>query len=204
VVSLTGTVTNRATGCVSTSNCSVTVGGAGSCPGVPTSEVCNGSNNTYTADRAPTANETWKWSVNNGASIVGADNGQSVTVKAGGQNFTLTLTVSYANTELSPTVCSYDVAVKLCAPLCTYTQGFWGNNNGLALLPSLLTSPITIGRPGHSVTIPAGSAVELNSIIRFGNWFRMYYHIRWYIPDQPKCGELSWRFCNYSGSSEPR
>jgi hypothetical protein len=168
VVSFTVTVTNLATGCTSTSNCSVIVNAAGSCPTVPVSEVCNGSINAYTAGRAPSANETWKWTVNNGASIIGADNGQSVTVKAGTQNFTLTLTISYANTALSPTVCSYEVTTKVCAPICSYTQGFWGNDNGLELLPSLLTSPIVIGRPGQSVTIPAGSAAKLNSIMPGG------------------------------------
>jgi uncharacterized protein YjdB len=129
VISFTVTVTNIATGCVSTSNCSVTVNSAGSCPGVPTSEVCNGSTNTYTADRAPTANETWLWSVNNGAAIVGAANGQSVTVTAGSQAFTLTLTVSYANVELSPSVCTYQVATTPCGGYCTYTQGKYGNTS---------------------------------------------------------------------------
>jgi hypothetical protein len=129
VISFTVTVTNIATGCVSISNCSVTVNSAGSCPGVPTSEVCNGSTNTYTADRAPTANETWKWSVNNGATIDGADNGQSVTVTAGSQAFTLTLTVSYANVELTPTVCTYEVTTTPCGGYCTYTQGKYGNKS---------------------------------------------------------------------------
>jgi hypothetical protein len=129
VISFTVTVTNIATGCVSTSNCSVTVNSAGSCPGVPTSEVCNGSTNTYTADRAPTANETWLWSVNNGAAIVGAANGQSVTVTAGSEAFTLTLTVSYANVQLSPSVCTYQVATAPCGGYCTYTQGKYGNTS---------------------------------------------------------------------------
>ncbi|RYE14421.1 MAG: hypothetical protein EOP51_28180 [Sphingobacteriales bacterium] len=61
-----------------------------------------------------------------------------------------------------------------CTVLCTYTQGFYGNKNGLAMLPSLLTKPITIGRTGRSFTIPANtamvkSAVKLNSIMPGGS-----------------------------------
>ncbi|WP_164972818.1 T9SS type A sorting domain-containing protein, partial [Lacibacter luteus] len=178
-ITFTVTVTNKATGCVSTSTCSVNVNSAGSCPEVPTSEVCNGSTNTYTAGRAPTANETWKWTVDNGATIVGADNGQSVTVTAGGQNFTLTLTVSYANTELSPTVCTYNVTVTPCGGYCTYTQGKYGNTspacdgdgiNGsgpAVMYPTVLdmikamlgvggtANPLVVGSGSNTVTIPA-------------------------------------------------
>ncbi|HTH32272.1 MAG TPA: Ig-like domain-containing protein, partial [Lacibacter sp.] len=177
-ISFTVTVTNTRTGCVSVSNCSVQVNLAGTCPEVPTSEVCNGSTNTYTAGRAPSANETWKWTVNNSAEIVGADNGQSVTVTAGSQNFTLTLTVSYSNTELSPTVCEYEVTVVPCGGYCTYTQGKYGNTSpacdgdgigdGVAITyPTVVdmikamlgvggvANPLVVGSNGRTVTIPA-------------------------------------------------
>jgi hypothetical protein len=50
-----------------------------------------------------------------------------------------------------------------CANYCSYTQGFWGNKNGLKLLPGLLTTDIVIGREGYfTFTIPAGSAIMLN------------------------------------------
>jgi hypothetical protein len=57
--------------------------------------------------------------------------------------------------------------------LCTYTQGFYGNPNGLALLPSLLTSPLTVGRTGQSFTIPVNdattnSAAKLNKMMPGG------------------------------------
>jgi hypothetical protein len=172
-------VTNNLTGCVDSSTCSITVNTAGNCPEVPTSEVCNGSTNTYTAGRAPAANETWKWSVNNGAAIVGADNGQSVTVTAGGQNFTLTLTVSYANADLDPTVCTYEVTVTPCGGYCTYTQGKYGNTSPacdgdgvdgsgpaityptvLDMIKAMLgvggsANPLIIGSGSNTVTIPA-------------------------------------------------
>ena len=179
VVSFKVIVTNNLTGCIDSSTCSVTVNTAGKCPDVPTSEICNGSTNTYTADRAPATNETWKWSVNNGATIVGADNGQSVTVTAGGQNFTLTLTISFDNTALSPIVCDHPVTVTPCGGYCTYTQGKYGNTSPacdgdgvdgsgpaityptvLDMIKAMLgvggsANPLIIGSGSNTVTIPA-------------------------------------------------
>jgi hypothetical protein len=60
-----------------------------------------------------------------------------------------------------------------CLTYCSYTQGFWGNKNGLKLLPGLLTTPIVIGRPGHSFTIPAGSATMVNNAMPGGTTPRM-------------------------------
>jgi hypothetical protein len=75
-------------------------------------------------------------------------------------------------------------------PLCTYTQGYFGNRNGnscdgdttysspVALIQFLLgvttnpvaLNPLTVGRSGHSVTVPASlaGAVKLNSILPGG------------------------------------
>ncbi len=80
--------------------------------------------------------------------------------------------------------CTQKITVPCCV-YCTYTQGFYHNKNGLALLPSLLTTPITIGRTGHSVIIPANtstvqSAVKLNSILPGGS-----------TPDVLKAGNCS-------------
>ncbi|QNA43584.1 T9SS type A sorting domain-containing protein [Lacibacter sediminis] len=185
VVSVTVTVTHKITGCSSMSECSIPVRAAESCPEVPTSEICNGSTNTYTAGRAPTANETWKWSVNNSASIDGADNAQSVKVIAGGQSFTLTLTISYANTELTPSECKYEVTVVPCGGYCTYTQGKYGNTSpacdgdgigdGVAITyPTVVdmikamlgvggvANPLVIGSNGKFITIPStATAAEL-------------------------------------------
>jgi hypothetical protein len=62
---------------------------------------------------------------------------------------------------------------RLACIYCTYTQGFWGNKNGLALLPTVLSTPLTIGRAGHSIIIPAGGAgspsvIKLNSVMPGG------------------------------------
>ncbi|MGN6401088.1 MAG: hypothetical protein ACTHMD_11580, partial [Flavisolibacter sp.] len=58
-----------------------------------------------------------------------------------------------------------------CATYCSYTQGFWGNKNGAKLLPGLLTTSMTIGRPGHSIYIPAGntSATKINKVMPGGS-----------------------------------
>jgi len=75
-------------------------------------------------------------------------------------------------------------------PMCSYTQGYFGNRNGnscdgdttygspVQLIQYLLgvttnpvaLNPLTVGRPGHSVTIPASlaGATRLNSILPGG------------------------------------
>ena len=55
-----------------------------------------------------------------------------------------------------------------CLTYCSYTQGFWGNKNGLKMLPALLTTSMTLGRSGHSFTIPANSATMLNQAMPGG------------------------------------
>jgi hypothetical protein len=175
-VSFTVTVTHIATGCSTVSQCSLTVNTAGSCPEVTTSSICGGTTTSYSANRGPSANETWVWSVNNGASINAPNGQQTVSVTAGNQSFTLTLTISYANTALSPTQCTYEVTVTSCAGNCTYTQGKYGNtspacdadgSNGTAFVyPTVLdmikamlgvngvANPLVIGSNGKFVTIP--------------------------------------------------
>jgi hypothetical protein len=198
-ISFAVTVTHIATGCSSESQCSLTVNSAGSCPNVPTSAICNGTTSSYTADRAPAANETWVWSVNNGASINVPNGQQTVSVTAGNQGFTLTLTITYANSELSPAECNFEVTVSACAGSCTYTQGKYGNTspacdadgtNGtpityatvLDMIKALLgvngvANPLYIGGDGISkprVTIPATetAAALLNASMPGGSTAR--------------------------------
>jgi hypothetical protein len=68
--------------------------------------------------------------------------------------------------------CKQKIYIECCV-YCTYTQGYWGNRNGLAKLPSLLTTPLTIGRNNYSIVIPANtssvqSAAKLNSMMPGG------------------------------------
>ena len=82
------------------------------CPIVATPPMCSGTEYEFSADVAPAAGETWTWSVNNGASVISTNGLQAVTVRAGTQSFTLTLTKTYANPLLSPQVCPYNVTVN--------------------------------------------------------------------------------------------
>jgi hypothetical protein len=190
----TVTATNKNTGCSNTSTCEIRVGSVGSCPLVPTAPVCNGSTNTYTADAVPTANETWAWSANNGATVNAPNDQQSVSVTAGGTSFTLTLTKTFANPDLPPLVCHFEVTVNPCGAFCTYTQGKYGNKSPACdgdgtdgtpityatvtdLIKALLgvggtPNPLVIGIDGvNAVTIPATStaAVLLNASMPGGS-----------------------------------
>ena len=102
--------------CSSTASVSRVINPDTSCPIVPTAPVCANSSNTYTADVAPATNETWVWSVNNGAAVnsIPVNGGQSVSVTAGSLSFTLTLTKTFANRALAPQVCTYNVQVNTC------------------------------------------------------------------------------------------
>jgi hypothetical protein len=62
-----------------------------------------------------------------------------------------------------------------CVPqvFCTFTQGFWGNKNGLAYMrdSGLLSTPIIIGSTAAgkmSILIPAGSWDKVNSVMPGG------------------------------------
>jgi hypothetical protein len=105
-------------GCVNNSSVTRVIFAPAGCPNVPVAPVCAGTTNLYTADAGPAANETWIWSVNNGATINSspANGGQSISVTAGTQNFTLTLTKKYANTALADQVCTYNITINPPAP----------------------------------------------------------------------------------------
>ena len=83
------------------------------------------------------------------------------------ETFTITFTVT-SSCEAAKT-CSATFTVPPCV-FCSYTQGFWGNKNGLALLQSqsLLATDLVIGRTGHSILIPAGSSTTLNGMMPGG------------------------------------
>ncbi|MER3463696.1 MAG: hypothetical protein C4329_04030 [Chitinophagaceae bacterium] len=58
-----------------------------------------------------------------------------------------------------------------CCVYCTYTQGFYGNRNGLALLNTsggILSTNLVIGTGPKSVLIPAGSGTILNGMMPGG------------------------------------
>lgn len=115
----TVTATDKITGCFNSDDVDRTIDPVAGCPNVPVQPVCAGTTHTYTADAGPAATETWVWSVNNGASInVNPPNGgSSISVTAGSQSFTLTLTKSFDNESLADVVCEYPITVNpLAAP----------------------------------------------------------------------------------------
>jgi len=174
VVSSAGTYTFRSTtanGCFATDAAVVTRDVAA--PVVSAGDDQALSCDTHTAQlsgSSTTAGATFAWVASNGGHIVSGGNTATPTVDAAG---TYTLTVTNPANGCTATDVAL-VTAPVCATYCTYTQGFYGNKNGLAMLPGLLTTPITIGRAGHSFTIPANtsmvkSAAKLNSIMPGGN-----------------------------------
>ena len=120
----TVTATDKVTGCFDSDDVTRIVDPVAGCPNVPVAPVCSGTTHTYTADAGPAATETWVWSVNNGATINAnpPNGGQSISVTAGSQSFTLTLTKSFDNTSLDDVVCEYPITVNPNAapPAATY------------------------------------------------------------------------------------
>ena len=91
------------------------------------SETCNGSTETFTA---PANLESYKWNISGNGTIVGSQTNSSVTVESTATGtYTLEL-----ETMLNSVPCTSQktVTVIYCITACTYTQGFYGNPNGLA------------------------------------------------------------------------
>lgn len=66
------------------------------------------------------------------------------------------------------------ITVGLCETFCTASQGFYGNSNGMSLLPSLLSQgDLIIGKPGKSFTIKLADALCLNSNLPSGGPAKM-------------------------------
>ena len=130
-----------------------TINTIGSVSATPTPTTCGLNNGSITITAPLGAGITY--SLNGGT----AQSGTTFSNLAAG-----TYTIVAQSTEGCTSTGSAIVAPSQpCLTYCSYTQGFWGNKNGLKMLPSLLTSSMTLGRSGHSFTIPAGSAVMLNN-----------------------------------------
>jgi hypothetical protein len=122
--------------------------------------------------------------LNNGSFTINSPVGDGITYSINGGAFVSQTTFSglaantYSIVAHSTAGCTSSGSVTVggsqpCLTYCSYTQGFWGNKNGLKLLPGLLTTPIMIGRTGHSFTIPAGSATMVNKAMPGGTTPRM-------------------------------
>ncbi|HEV8284532.1 MAG TPA: hypothetical protein VGQ09_09485, partial [Chitinophagaceae bacterium] len=115
---------------------------------------------------APTASDAC-----NGAtvSIVGSD------VTTAGANGTTLITRTWRAVDAcgNSSVTRSQTITRLACIFCSYTQGFWGNKNGLAYMrdSGILATQIIIGSTapgGKSILIPAGSWVKLNSVMPGG------------------------------------
>jgi PKD domain-containing protein len=130
--SYTLTLTTTLNGCGSTCTKTVTVNPSTSfeCAITGQAEICTSSTpNTYSG---PAGMSTYNWSITGNGTIVGSTTNASVTITANAPgSFSVTL-----QTTLNGIACSYTktVIVKECVTVCSYTQGFYGNNNGLACL----------------------------------------------------------------------
>uniref|UniRef100_UPI000558FCDF hypothetical protein n=1 Tax=Flavobacterium daejeonense TaxID=350893 RepID=UPI000558FCDF len=134
--------------------------------------VLNGSSST--------AGATFAWVASNGGHIVSGANTATPTVDTAG-TYTLTVTNPVngcTNTDIA------EVTVQICsAALCSYTQGYYGNEGGMSCAPdgqggfaSYTTAELiakalasyggtmTIGLPGHSVWMM--SPDDIDDIIR--------------------------------------
>ncbi len=164
-------------------------------------EVCAGETFNYSiTDPVVLPGLKYQWEIiNNTANAEFAGGGTtaegtSVTVNTGGVGgFTLQVTVCFDDPQTPEEVCEpvelaepciLDVTVISCVENCSYTQGYYGNQNGnscdngtvfgtpVDLIYHLLQQggDITVGRAGRSVIIPAtmAGAIKLNSVMPGG------------------------------------
>ena len=123
------TLTTTLNGCSLTCNKTVTVDPATtySCDITGATEVCTASIDLYAA---PAGLSSYSWTATGNGSITGPNTGSSVNVVAGSAGtYTIVL-----QTMLNGLSCSSQktVTVKECVSACIYTQGFYGNINGMA------------------------------------------------------------------------
>ena len=96
--------------------------------------------------------------------ITGAISGAFTGLTAG----SYTVTVTDANRCITTTT---TLVGNLPCIVCSYTQGFWGNNNGLSLLNSsgILNTPLIIGGVGpNTIKITSADIVKLNNVMPGG------------------------------------
>ena len=128
--SYTLTLTTTLNDCPTICSKTVTVNAATTyaCNIAGASEVCSGAlQNVYTA---PAGLSSYSWNITGNGSINGSHTGSSVIVTAGAVG-TYTLNLEMVSNGVS---CSSQkfVSVNDCVNACSYTQGFYGNEKGVA------------------------------------------------------------------------
>jgi hypothetical protein len=119
-----------------TSQCSkdVVITEPGTCIIDGPEKVCASSENVYTAGAGGVA---YHWTIEGDATIVSSmPYGNSITVKAGATgSYTVKLMIDNGP-FVCPSYCERTTVVEQCnGPLCSYTQGYYGNSGGIACTP---------------------------------------------------------------------
>jgi hypothetical protein len=143
----------------------------------------------------PEGMKTYKWTIEGNGTIYGADNARTVQVISNALG-TYTLTLKTTNQNDCEATCSTIVKVIGCAPICTYTQGYYGNAGGMscfdepplnttqqALLKAIAKPDPINGGTGGMVTFGIEgksqyfklytSDINGNAIVKDNNIFRM-------------------------------
>ena len=110
------------------------------------SSLCIGTTETFTSNG--TTGGTWT-SSNTTVATVHLSSGLVTSLAAGTTDITYTITSGCG----SPMAVTKIVQVSTCQSFCTYTQGYYGNNSSITYINTLL--PITVGKPGRSLTFEA-------------------------------------------------
>jgi hypothetical protein len=134
---------------------------------VGTNPTCGGTDGsialTYgTNDGTP----TFAWTK------VGGGFTSSVQNPTGLSGGTYNVVVTVGNSTCSATTTASVVLTSApCLTYCSYTQGFWGNKNGLKYMrdSGLLSTNLVIGIGPKSILIPAGSWTALNGMMPGGS-----------------------------------
>ncbi|MCZ7557018.1 MAG: immunoglobulin domain-containing protein [Bacteroidia bacterium] len=121
--------------------------------------LCVGSSASFSSNGTPGG--VWS-SADNTVATVHPSSGLVTAVGAGNTTISYTLTSGCG----SPSTASASVQVNACATFCTSGQGYYGATSNIALVNTLL--PITIGKPGRSLTFEANQGSCLASKLPAG------------------------------------
>src|SRR5690606_18594376 len=99
----------------------------------------------------------FSWTVDNPDYVItlGADT-DTVTYTAGPAGSSAIFTCTVFGENGCDSICQIVVSVPddELPVFCSFTQGFWGNKNGLAVMTALLENEtLVLGKPGRSITI---------------------------------------------------
>jgi hypothetical protein len=137
-------------------------------------EVCNASLNEYSGTAGM---KTYEWTITGNGTIQGSNTGQTVKVLSGAIG-TYTLSLKVTNSNDCVANCGITVTVIGCVPICTYTQGYYGNAGGMSCFdePPLNTTQQAllkaINKPDPlNPSAPAGTATFG---IYPGHYFRLF------------------------------